>query len=102
MPPGPPSCSISAVPDLGAQQDVGEHQHRALAVGDALREACPGRFDCTIKIDLPTAPERSEILALLIDIGETSSAIASNIGGISCLWGLDPPMWGTQHIRSDD
>jgi len=24
---------------LGAQQDVGEHRHRALAIGDALREA---------------------------------------------------------------
>ena len=28
---------------LGAQQDVGEHRHRALAVGDALREAQPAK-----------------------------------------------------------
>jgi len=28
---------------LGAQQDVGEHRHRALAIGDALREAQPAK-----------------------------------------------------------
>jgi len=31
-------------------------------IDDALLR--PGRFDCTIKIDLPTAHDRSEILAI--------------------------------------
>ena len=49
-------CDEELVLALRAQQDVGEHRHRALAVGDALREAQAAKELVLLRFETPWSP----------------------------------------------